>query len=511
MKKNKNTIIVFFSMLIILNFSCSNDIYAQDKLGINSFDDLPKIYLKYENDKYLESFMDRGSYSESKYISKDENYEYTVEVKLIKNSNVKKYDGTIYYLVNGKPFKIKNQISFFILNGNPIVQKSSYANYNLEEILESRKVVNSVVGKMANYEDAEKNNPTSEIEKWLYFEPLNKSEKWIQFGEDNIVSISNNSIMIKSYDEKLIECDIKLKEIVTKFQWKDNGYRFVHQFIKNKIDTIEFYKIKNKYIDGKYVKYEFIKTEKSDLANSASKKIVVKKIEINKEEEKKEKTEESKEKEEGEEEEETEEEEEEEKEPEEVTLSSYGEMDEEKERNTDYIKVKKIEGFYANGVLEGDYYNYNNQYKNFSNTSNGKAEYKYLDSNFLNFYIQYKNGKKIKEIDYQLNFIYNNADGSASEIVQFISKFRNYDEKGELNGQFYEQKLENIDLETAKIYLAEKGNYVNGKKDGIWLIYHDEAPFNISSKKTYKNGIAIGVSEGYDLKGNITSKTVHKN
>jgi len=239
--------------------------YSQDKLGITSIKQLPELVLKYENEKYLTNFFNYEFITISNYEGLNNDFKYTLEVKSNKKLNFKEYKCSIDFLKDGiyvKRFS-KADFYFFNLNGKIYITQASYSNYNVNEVAK-------------NYLEIDKEKlPVSDFNARYYF--INNSKKLERFGisiECQTCSLKNDSLLIKDRDsEEIQQISTNLYPIVTKNIWANNGYVFNPHLFKNKIDTTEFYKIKNKYTDGKYVSYIFIKSyEKFDSVIAAAPK-----------------------------------------------------------------------------------------------------------------------------------------------------------------------------------------------------------------------------------------------
>lgn len=55
----------------------------------------------------------------------------------------------------------------------------------------------------------------------------------------------------------------------------------------------------------------------------------------------------------------------------------------------------------------------------------------------------------------------------------------------------------------------EEGNYVNNRKDGVWIEYYCNS--NMRSKLTYINGVLNGYAVFYDEKGHVLKEGAFKN
>lgn len=74
------------------------------------------------------------------------------------------------------------------------------------------------------------------------------------------------------------------------------------------------------------------------------------------------------------------------------------------------------------------------------------------------------------------------------------------DVNGKKQGYWDELFIDNI---------KSKGNYINGKKDGLWVFYDNKN--KITSIQSFKNGKSDGICEGYYNNGNINSRFMCEN
>ena len=474
---NKMKLLALISLLVTF-WGCPAIVYSQDKLGITSIKQLPELVLKYENEKYLTNFLNDRLFTVSNYEGLEKDFKYTLEVKSNKKLNYKEYKCSIDFLKDGiyvKRFS-KAFFYFFNLNGKIYVTQASYSNYNVNEVAK-------------NYLEIDKEKlPVSDFSATYYF--INSSKKLERFSlriECETCSIKNDSLIIKDRDsEEVQQISTNLYPIVTKNIWVNNGYVFNPHIFKNKIDTTEFYKIKNKYTDGKYVSYVFIKSyEKFDSVIATAPKYVrtEKGFEIDST----------------------------------GNSDSTNEMvfaeDEETRQRNEKLKedlaierkFKSVEEYYANGRKEGIQYEFNNSFREqILNPIRGgySLEKGYLDSTYLSHKITYKNGRIISEIDYKL--VYVESQSGSYSLKNYISEQKLFDENRKKNGLYFQR-----DDKNGITYFIQNGNYKNDKMDGLWEFYHSNSG-KLRYKTTYVDGKPIGITETYNEEGELISKTIHK-
>jgi hypothetical protein len=448
-------------------------------------------------------------------------------VKKNKKSLNAEYVVNIGFLKDGKIFNAsKGNFTFYIFNKKVYLTNVKYKHYNIESLIAGKEVVakTKAFGNLVAYN--EPNTPSSELENSYYLFSVDDSspEKFGNFIFEDFCDYTDSSInFIGGYTNDKKSFKNQIVKVANKNIWEGNGFVFNHFMHDGKIDTIEYKKVPRVNVTEKYTKYEFIPFLKQPASNSPDRSADSEKEKVASQAKQTTVVAKTKSEEEGEAEEASEEQEEESKEnkiDEKNTVEVI--FDEETNnsvtalQNREYKKYKLIEGNYVNGKLDGDLYNYNNSLKNFKLIYSGVPNYIFKDSTYLQSHLKYKAGVLLKREEYKLMYVYDDKvkddNGyTLSKIIPYISKMENFNNEGKLHGIYFEQAEENrkLDEVSVNIYLKSKGNYLNGKKDGLWETYHEAVPHNVKNRSNYKNGSLMGVSETYNEQGELISKTVH--
>lgn len=152
----------------------------------------------------------------------------------------------------------------------------------------------------------------------------------------------------------------------------------------------------------------------------------------------------------------------------------------------DDIKIKKEEGTIVNDKKNGEWLYYENS---IANPVLGKRIYK---DNDLISSEKYVNGKPAEK---------------TSTVENTNIKYNQFNSNGKPDGQWR-------NTHSGTSFLKEKGNYINGEKDGEWLYYNypnGDGSTNFNLKENYKNGILDGIVTEYYYSGAVLRIKNYKN